>query len=151
MTDLTARPLRTPLPQTCPTRPPAPAQPSVGQAFSFSAADFKQVRSLIYQHAGISLNAGKQAMVYSRLSRRRRETGHAHFGDYLQWLQQGGGGAAEAEAEADWQEFVNCLTTNLTAFVREDHHFDELAIDLRARAGRSLRIWCSATSTGEEP
>ena len=105
------------------------------------------MRSLIYQRAGISLNAGKQAMVYSRLSRRLRETGHANFADYLQWLQQGGGGAAEAE----WQEFVNCLTTNLTAFFRDDHHFSELADDLRARAGRSLRIWCSATSTGEEP
>ena len=121
MTELTARPLRTPLPPACPTRPPAQAQPSVGQEFSFSAADYEQVRSLIYQRAGISLNAGKQAMVYSRLSRRLRETGHANFADYLQWLQQGGGGAVEAEAE--WQEFVNCLTTNLTAFFREDHHF----------------------------
>ena len=149
MTELTARPLNTPLPQARPTRLPEPAQPSVGQEFSFSAADYEQVRSLIYQRAGISLNAGKQAMVYSRLSRRLRETGHANFADYLQWLQKGGGGAAEAEAE--WQEFVNCLTTNLTAFFREDHHFSALANDLRARAGRSLRIWCSATSTGEEP
>ena len=146
MTDLTARPARAPLPQAPQAAPPAPTQAPVGQEFSFSAADYEQVRSLIYQRAGISLNAGKQAMVYSRLSRRLRETGHANFGDYLRWLQQGGGAAA-----AEWQQFVNCLTTNLTAFFREDHHFSQLADDLRARAGRSLRIWCSAASTGEEP
>ena len=156
MTELTARPTRAPLyppsqaaVPAVPAVPPAQTQDSVGLEFSFSAADYEQVRTLIYQRAGISLNAGKQAMVYSRLSRRLRETGHANFGHYLAWLQQGGGGAAEAEAE--WQEFVNCLTTNLTAFFREDHHFSELADDLRARAGRSLRIWCSAASTGEEP
>ena len=156
MTELTARPTRAPLyppsqaaVPAVPAVPPAQRQDSVGLEFSFSAADYEQVRTLIYQRAGISLNAGKQAMVYSRLSRRLRETGHANFGQYLAWLQQGGGGAAEAEAE--WQEFVNCLTTNLTAFFREDHHFSELADDLRARAGRSLRIWCSAASTGEEP
>ena len=147
MTELTARPIRAPLGQASQAARPDPTQAPVGQEFSISAADYEQVRRLIYQRAGISLNAGKQAMVYSRLSRRLRETGHANFGDYLLWLQQGGGGAAEAE----WQEFVNCLTTNLTAFFREDHHFGELADDLRARAGRKLRIWCSAASTGEEP
>ena len=56
-----------------------------------------------------------------------------------------------AAGEAEWQEFVNCLTTNLTSFFREDHHFQALADDLRERAGRHLRIWCSAASTGEEP
>ena len=123
------------------------AAAAVGQEFSFSTADFERVRELIYQRAGISLNAGKQAMVYSRLARRLRETGQASFASYLDWLQQASGAAAEAE----WQEFVNCLTTNLTAFFREDHHFSALADDLRARAGRTLRIWCSAASTGEEP
>ncbi|MDT7836649.1 CheR family methyltransferase [Aquabacterium sp. OR-4] len=117
------------------------------QEFAFSTADFEQVRSLIYKHAGISLQAGKQAMVYSRLSRRLRETGHQSFGEYLGWLQQASGPAADAE----WQEFVNCLTTNLTAFFREEHHFQEMVSDLRARSGRALRIWCSAASTGEEP
>ena len=115
--------------------------------FSFSDADFEQVRALIYQRAGISLNAGKQAMVYSRLSRRLRETSHRTFAAYLQWLQANSGPAGEAE----WQEFINCLTTNLTSFFREDHHFQALVDDLRARSGRALRIWCSAASTGEEP
>ena len=153
MTSLTARPTRAP--RT--SNPPALAQarPAMAAAalaagqpeFSLSSADYEQVRTLIYQRAGIHLSAGKQAMVYSRVSRRLRETGHATFASYLQWLAQGTDSAAENEQQA----FVNCLTTNLTAFFREDHHFTELANDLRARAGRSLRIWCSAASTGEEP
>ena len=123
------------------------SSPAVDPSLRFSQADFEQVRSLIYQRAGISLNAGKHAMVYSRLSRRLRETGQSTFTGYLQWLQASKGSAGEAE----WQEFVNCLTTNLTSFFREDHHFQALADDLRERAGRHLRIWCSAASTGEEP
>jgi chemotaxis protein methyltransferase CheR len=114
------------------------------QEFLLSKADFERIRTLIYQRAGISLHAGKQAMVYSRLSRRLRETGQRSFADYLQSLERGG-------SETEWQEFVNCLTTNLTAFFREEHHFRCLDADLRARAGRPLRIWCNAASTGEEP
>jgi chemotaxis protein methyltransferase CheR len=115
--------------------------------FSFDAKDFERVRSLIYARAGISLHAGKQAMVYSRLSRRLRETGHRSFGSYLQWLEA----ATGANGEQEWQEFVNCLTTNLTSFFRESHHFDALLQDLAGRTGKGLRIWCNAASTGEEP
>ena len=86
-------------------------------------------------------------MVYSRLSRRLRETGHRSFGSYLQWLEA----ATGPQGEAEWQEFVNCLTTNLTSFFRESHHFEALHADLKARAGKPLRIWCNAASTGEEP
>ena len=128
----------------------APSSGPVGDVngeFSFDARDFERVRSLIYARAGISLHAGKQAMVYSRLSRRLRETGHRSFGAYLQWLDAATGDAATDE----WQEFVNCLTTNLTAFFREAHHFEVLAEALKSRAGRPLRIWCNAASTGEEP
>jgi chemotaxis protein methyltransferase CheR len=117
------------------------------QEFAFSSRDFERVRRLIHDHAGIHLHAGKQAMVYSRLSRRLRETGHRSFSDYLGWLQRNHDSAARTE----WQQFVNGLTTNLTAFFREAHHFDCLAHDLRERRGRDLRIWCAAASTGEEP
>jgi len=131
-------------------RPPV-AGPSAGaaseQEFSFDKVDFERVRSLIYARAGISLHEGKQAMVYSRLSRRLRETGHRSFGGYLQWLENAGGAGGEQE----WQEFVNCLTTNLTAFFREEHHFHAFAADLKARANPNPRIWCNAASTGEEP
>ncbi len=133
-------------PAATPVTTPAPGLAS-DQEFSFSASDFDRVRELIYQRAGISLHAGKQAMVYSRLSRRLRETSHRSFSAYLQWLQANTG----ASGESEWQEFVNCLTTNLTAFFREDHHFHALVDDLKARAGKPLRIWCSAASTGEEP
>ncbi|WP_395700913.1 CheR family methyltransferase [Aquabacterium sp.] len=129
------------------TRPTTASSEAVEQEFSFSKTDFDKVRELIYQRAGISLHAGKQAMVYSRLSRRLRETGHRSFAEYLQWLQSHMG----ANGDAEWQEFINCLTTNLTSFFREEHHFHALAEDLRARQGQNLRIWCSAASTGEEP
>jgi chemotaxis protein methyltransferase CheR len=120
----------------------------INREFSFDKTDFERVRQLIYQRAGISLHAGKQAMVYSRLSRRLRETGHRSFTAYLQWLEQAQGPLADAE----WQEFVNCLTTNLTAFFREEHHFNLLADLLRRRdPGKPVRIWCNAASTGEEP
>ncbi len=133
----------------------APARPDSAESsssrteaeFSFGQADFERVRKLIYQRAGISLHAGKQAMVYSRLSRRLRETGERSFSSYLQALEQGSGAAADQE----WQEFINCLTTNLTAFFREEHHFVALADDLRGRHGGNVRIWCNAASTGEEP
>jgi len=121
--------------------------PLVEPEFRLSHDDFDRVRSLIYGRAGISLHAGKHAMVHSRLTRRLREVGHRGFGEYLDALERATGPAAEAE----WQEFVNCLTTNLTAFFREEHHFHALARDLQGRRGRAVRVWCNAASTGEEP
>ncbi|MBH9578717.1 MULTISPECIES: CheR family methyltransferase [Inhella] len=117
------------------------------QEFSFSRADFDRVRRMIYSHAGISLHDGKHAMVYSRLSRRLRETGQSSFSTYLDALERSSGPGAEQE----WQEFVNCLTTNLTSFFREEHHFHALAQEAKAYVGKPLRIWCCAASTGEEP
>ena len=114
-----------------------------GREFLWSDADFSRIKSLIYKKAGISLHDGKHAMVYSRVSRRLRDTGHASFKTYLDWLEQHDG--------AEWQEFINALTTNLTAFFREQHHFTILDEMLRADRNRNWRIWCSAASTGEEP
>ena len=120
---------------------------TVSTEFLFTDSDFSKVRAMIHRRAGIALGEQKRQMVYSRLSRRLRETGHRSFASYLEWLEQSTGPAGEQE----WQEFVNCLTTNLTSFFREEHHFHALADDLKARAGRPLRIWCNAASTGEEP
>lgn len=115
-----------------------------GREFVWADADFARVQALIYQRAGISLHDGKHAMVYSRLSRRLRETGHASFRDYLSWLEKHDG--------PEWQEFVNALTTNLTAFFREPHHFEILSAHLRSKpTGTPWRAWCNAASTGEEP
>lgn len=127
---------------------PVPGRQAEAEAeFTFDQADFERVRKLIYQHAGISLNGAKQAMVYSRLSRRLRELGYASFAGYLQWLENASG----APAEQEWQEFVNCLMTNLTSFFREAHHFPVLADELRKRGQRKLHLWCNAASTGQEP
>ena len=111
--------------------------------FEWSDADFSRVQGLIYKRAGISLHDGKHAMVYSRLSRRLRETGFQSFRDYLGWLESTDG--------PEWQEFVNALTTNLTSFFREQHHFEAFAELLKSKPGGPWRVWCSAASTGEEP
>ncbi len=125
-----------------------PVVDAQAREFSFDARDFARVRQLIYQRAGISLHEHKQAMVYSRLSRRLRETGHRSFAVYLDALEASVGDQGDWE----WQEFINCLTTNLTSFFREEHHFPMLADQLRALgSGRAIRIWCCAASTGEEP
>jgi chemotaxis protein methyltransferase CheR len=115
-----------------------------GREFAWTDADFDRVQSLIYQRAGISLHDGKHAMVYSRLSRRLRDTGYQSFREYLSWLESTDG--------PEWQEFVNALTTNLTSFFREHHHFQVFAEHLKAKsAATQWRVWCSAASTGEEP
>ncbi len=141
LTPTAARPRPTP-----PARIAAPGEDgpvSEGREFVWSDEDFKRIKALIYKKAGISLHDGKHAMVYSRVSRRLRETGHASFKSYLDWLERHDGN--------EWQEFINALTTNLTAFFRESHHFDALTQLLRARPNHAWRIWCSAASTGEEP
>lgn len=127
--------------------PPKPALGSREQGlreFSFSATDFERVRKLIYQHAGISLSPVKQDMVYSRLARRLRATGKQSFAEYLDALEKNGGD--------EWEKFVNSLTTNLTSFFREPHHFPIFAEHLQKLGSkRPIKIWCSAASTGEEP
>ena len=126
---------------------PVAAAAAQGREFVWTDADFTRVRALIYQRAGISLHEGKHAMVYSRLSRRLRDTGHTSFQEYLGWLE-----SAEGSAGAEWQEFVNALTTNLTAFFRELHLFEILAQHLGTKpAGTPWNVWCNAASTGEEP
>ena len=122
----------------------ADTQVDRGHEFAWTQGDFARIKDLIYRHAGISLHEGKHAMVYSRISRRLRETGHGSFKGYLDWLEQNDG--------PEWQEFVNALTTNLTSFFRENHHFVELARLVRERGrDHDWKIWCAAASTGEEP
>jgi chemotaxis protein methyltransferase CheR len=112
--------------------------------FLFTVADFERVRRLIHERAGIALGEHKQEMVYSRLARRVRALKLGCFRSYLDRV--------EADRGSEWEEFTNALTTNLTAFFREAHHFDLLRERLRAWAlGRRCRIWCAAASTGEEP
>lgn len=120
--------------------------PSDEFEYKFLQRDFERVRRLIYQRAGISLSEQKHNMVYSRLSRRLRFHGIASFTQYLDRLEAGGQFGA-----AEWQEFINSLTTNLTSFFREPHHFAVLEEFLRSSSTKEPpRIWCAAASTGEE-
>ena len=119
--------------------------------FEFSDQDFQRIRRIINEVAGISLADGKRELVYSRLSRRLRQLGLRRFDEYCRLLEPGG------DSE-ELGEFVNALTTNLTAFFREPHHFEFLAEELlpaltreRAFGNRRLRVWSAGCSTGEEP
>ncbi|CAG9254638.1 CheR family methyltransferase [Paraburkholderia unamae] len=114
-----------------------------GRDFEFTSADFERIRALIHRRAGISLSDHKRDMAYSRLARRLRALGLDSFRDYLDQL--------EARNDAsEWEAFTNALTTNLTAFFREAHHFPILA-DFVKRRTQPVSVWCSAASTGEEP
>jgi len=111
--------------------------------FNFTNNDFTRVRKLIYQHAGISLSEAKSDMVYSRIGRRLRTVGFDSFKTYLDNLEN-------TNNPEEWEAFTNALTTNLTSFFREEHHFPILAEHL-LNLKKPIRIWCSAASTGEEP
>lgn len=111
--------------------------------FDFTSNDFSRVRKLIYQHAGISLSEAKSDMVYSRIGRRLRIVGFDSFKSYLDSLEKD-------NSPDEWEAFTNALTTNLTSFFREEHHFPILAEHLLTLK-KPIRIWCSAASTGEEP
>ena len=115
----------------------------LGKEFDFTLKDFERVRKLIYLRAGISLSDSKQEMVYSRLARRLRATGITSFSAYLDELER------DHDPE-EWVAFTNALTTNLTSFFREEHHFPLLA-EFAAKLKEPISVWCCASSTGEEP
>ena len=116
---------------------------TVNSEFLFTDNDFSKVRTLIHHRAGIALGEQKRQMVYSRLSRRLRELQLPEFSTYLELLE------ASRDGE-EWQAFINSLTTNLTSFFREAHHFPVLAAHVR-KSKQPVTIWCAAASTGEEP
>ncbi len=113
--------------------------------FHFTQHDFAAIRERIYRYAGINLSQSKTHMVYSRLARRLRATGHTAFKDYLAQIDRD---------PREWENFINALTTNLTQFFREPHHFETLATHLREihekRPRQPITLWCAAASTGEE-
>ncbi len=112
--------------------------------FSFTNEDFQYIRKLIYQLAGISLSPAKQDLVYSRLSRRLRARQLRSFSTYIQLLESGD--------LREREEFTNALTTNMTSFFREEHHFQILSNHLETiGAPAPINIWTCASSTGEEP
>ena len=120
------------------------------KAFELSKEDFNFICQYVYDFAGIVLNASKKEMVYRRLTRIIRERKISSFTEYCDLLK------AEPEKEKDF--FINAITTNLTSFFREQHHFDYMVkhelpklIKNSLTNHKRLRIWSSASSTGEEP
>ncbi len=115
--------------------------------FKFTQDDFDYLRNVVKKETGIISDKGKYTMYYSRLSRRLRKLKLADFAAYRQYL------ADNLATESI--ELVNAVTTNLTAFYREEHHFDFLAETIIAdkikNNDKVLRIWSAACSTGEEP
>ncbi|WP_394129216.1 CheR family methyltransferase [Shewanella maritima] len=113
--------------------------------FPMLSADFEMIQNMAHQHSGIVLPDRKRQMVYSRLSRRIRQLGIASFSEYLALVNQ---------SDEEFASFINALTTNLTSFFREKHHFDFLKNTITpmwlARKQRRLRVWSAACSTGEE-
>ena len=123
------------------------------QAMQLSEDDFKFICQFVYETTGIVLNDSKREMLYRRLTRIVRERKLNSFADYCQLLREQG------EQEKDF--FINAITTNLTSFFRENHHFEYLTTEeipalikskaAEANGKKRLRFWSSASSTGEEP
>jgi chemotaxis protein methyltransferase CheR len=118
--------------------------------FVFTAEDFRHIAHILHAHAGIALSEAKAALVYSRLAKRLRALGLGSFRDYCALI-EGVGGVDERQA------MTAALTTNVTRFFREPHHFDHLrdvvmpGLAERARAGGRVRLWSAACSNGQEP
>jgi chemotaxis protein methyltransferase CheR len=116
---------------------------AASREFRFSAEHFRLISERVYEFSGIRLPEGKREMVYARLARRLRALGIGSFDDYVRFL--------ELEP-AEWEHCTNALTTNVTAFYREEHHFTVLAELAKAHQGADpFRVWSAGCSTGEEP
>ena len=119
------------------------------KAFLFTDKDFKEIASLVYNACGIVLGEHKREMVYSRLARRIRELKLADFKTYLEYLKE--------HKDREFDAFINSITTNLTSFFRENHHFEFIKAQLAPtllkanKQSKRIRIWSAGCSTGEEP
>ena len=125
------------------------ATPIAAGEFGFDRSDFAFIASAIYEDAGIHLPASKANLVYSRLAKRLRALGLESFRDYCALVGSEDGAQERAQ-------MIAALTTNVTRFFREPHHFDHLRKVVEPmvkdiRSGRRLRIWSAGCSSGQEP
>lgn len=117
--------------------------------FQFSDKDFNHVKTIVYDFAGIDLNESKKNLVYNRLAKRIRFLEMNSFAEYLSFV--------ESVGEEEFVHLINAITTNLTFFFRENHHFEYLATKVipelleKNKASKKIRIWSAGCSTGEEP
>lgn len=117
--------------------------------FHFTDRDFNKLRDLVKDLTGISLSDQKRELLYGRLTRRLRALGIQKFSDYCDYL--------EEHPDEEVEHFTNAITTNLTSFFRENHHFEMIAGQLRPwllsryQQNGKIRVWSAGCSTGEEP
>ena len=117
--------------------------------FEYTQDDFNFLRKLSNEHSGIIVTDDKFNMFYSRLSKRIRMLGLESFKEYCRYLEQ--------NPDKEFTEFINSVTTNLTAFFRENHHFEYLKNTLipeiikKNHASKTITLWSAGCSTGEEP
>jgi len=116
--------------------------------FPMADEDFNRLATMAYDISGIVLGEQKKELVYSRISRRVRKLNLENFSQYCQYL--------TTNQDSETNEFLNAITTNLTSFFRESHHFEYLAQEIipkwkKEKKGKTIRIWSSACSTGPEP
>jgi chemotaxis protein methyltransferase CheR len=128
-----------------------PSEPNLVEGeFAFTAEDFRQIAALLYEQAGITLSPAKATLVYSRLAKRVRGLGLSTFADYCALIES-------PQGADERSNMLNALTTNVTRFFREPHHFEHLRNQVLAprldalKAGGRLRLWSAACSTGQEP
>lgn len=116
--------------------------------FSFTEKDFHYLRKLITAHTSIQISEMKREMVYGRVSRRLRLLGLNSFAEYCELLKD--------ESSGELGNLINVITTNLTSFLRERHHFEYLTeavlpvLKQTNSTRQRIRIWSAGCSTGEE-
>ncbi|MFK5979671.1 MAG: protein-glutamate O-methyltransferase [Rhizobiaceae bacterium] len=120
------------------------------RAYVLTDTDFSAISALVLQQSGIHLGDAKKDLVYSRLTKRIRIRKLAGFGEYLKFVKSGAG-------TAEREELISAITTNVTNFNREGHHFEHFSTHVapglieRARRGEPIRMWSAACSDGREP
>lgn len=126
-----------------------PSATEAAREFAFSDADFRSLVQLAREQAGIALSDSKRNLVYTRVSRRLRALGFTAFKEYRNYLSENAG---------ELESFINAISTNLTKFFRESHHFDHLRSQVIVpfikgphRGDGRFRVWSAGCSTGEEP
>jgi len=127
-----------------------PTDMSLEGPAQLSSDEFARIAQIAKREAGLSLAIAKKSMISTRIARRLRDTGKADFRSYLDHLET-------AEGAAELRMLISALTTNVSHFFREEHHFRTLISEVmpglaaEARAGRRIRIWSAGCATGQEP
>ena len=117
--------------------------------FPMSSDNYRILSGIAYKESGIVLSDSKQEMVYSRLARRLRDLKIRDFDEYLPYVKK--------NTNDENRHFLNAITTNLTSFFRENHHFEHMRdvtmpmLRKKNAQSKKIRVWCAAASTGEEP